>query len=53
MLRVGIERAMFTTEGDPQEWVARTLKWDRATGESIERQRSDGRWTRQRSPFNL
>jgi PAS domain S-box-containing protein len=46
MLRVGVERGIFAVEGDPEEWVSRTLEWHRATAEPLERQRPDGRWTR-------
>ena len=46
MLRTGVERGMFAVEGDPEEWVGRTLEWHRATGEPLERQRPDGRLTR-------
>ncbi len=46
MLRIGVERGIFAVEGDPEEWVRRTLEWHRATGEPLERQRPDGRWTR-------
>jgi PAS domain S-box-containing protein len=46
VLRIGVERGMFAVDGDPEEWVGRTLDWHRATGEPLERQRSDGRWTR-------
>jgi PAS domain S-box-containing protein len=46
MLRIGVERGIFAVEGDPEEWVGRTLEWHRSTGEPLERQRPDGRWTR-------
>jgi PAS domain S-box-containing protein len=46
ILRIGVERGIFAVEGDPEEWVGRTLEWHRATGEPLERQRPDGRWTR-------
>jgi len=45
-LRVGVERGIFAVEGDPEEWVSRTLEWHRATAKPLERQRPDGRWTR-------
>jgi PAS domain S-box-containing protein len=45
VLRIGIERGIFAVEGDPDEWVSRTLEWHRATAEPLERQRPDGRWT--------
>jgi PAS domain S-box-containing protein len=46
VLRIGIERGIFAVEGDPDEWVSRTLEWHRATAEPLERMRPDGRWTR-------
>jgi signal transduction histidine kinase/DNA-binding response OmpR family regulator len=46
ILRIGVERGIFAVEGDPEQWVGRTLEWHRATGEPLERQRPDGRWTR-------
>jgi PAS domain S-box-containing protein len=46
MLRVGVERGIFAVEGDPDKWVNGTLEWHRTTGEPLERQRPDGRWTR-------
>jgi PAS domain S-box-containing protein len=46
VLRIGVERGMFAVDGDPEEWVGHTLDWHRTTGEPLERQRSDGRWTR-------
>jgi PAS domain S-box-containing protein len=46
VLRIGVERGIFAVEGDPEEWVSRTLEWHRATAEPLERQRPDGRWTR-------
>src|SRR5579884_3048074 len=46
MLRVGVERGVFLVDGDPEEWVRRTLEWHRAAGESLERRRPDGGWSR-------
>jgi PAS domain S-box-containing protein len=46
ILRIGVERGVFAVDGDPEEWVRRTLAWHRACAEPLERQSPDGRWTR-------
>jgi PAS domain S-box-containing protein len=45
VLRVGIERGVFAANGDPEEWIRRTLAWHRAAEEPLERRRPDGGWT--------
>ncbi|MBV8089153.1 MAG: PAS-domain containing protein [Alphaproteobacteria bacterium] len=46
MLQAGAERGVFVFDGDPQEWVRRTLEWHSAAGAPLEQQLTDGRWIR-------